>query len=59
MKWDQCEGDSEPSLQDDALIPHVEALTTRKNTPRVAGLGDGGQDERTEVSTTLELILDP
>ena len=44
--------------RDDTLITHVETLATWKNRPRVAGLGDRGQHERTKISTALELILD-
>ena len=58
MEWDQSEGDSEPPLQDDPLVPHVKTLASRKNTPRVTGLGNRGQHERTKVTTALELILD-
>ena len=58
MKWHQTESDGEPPPKDDPLIPHVKTLASRKNTPRVARLGDSGQHEGTEVSTTFELILD-
>lgn len=58
MEWYQGEGDSEPPLEDDTLIPHVKTLATWENRSRVTGLGDRGQHERTEVSTALELILD-
>lgn len=58
VEWDQSEGDSKPPLQDDTLVPHVKTLATWKNSPRVAGLGDGGQYERTKISAALELILD-
>lgn len=58
MEWNQSEGNGEPPLQDDTLIPHVRTLATWKDTPRVTSLGDGGQNERSEVSTTFKLILD-
>ena len=58
MEWDQGEGDSKPPLEDDALVTHVKTLATWKNRPRIAGLGDRGQHERTKISTALELILD-
>jgi len=58
VKWHQGESNDEPPVQDDTLIPHVGTLATRKDSPRVTSLGDCGQDERTEVSTTFELILD-
>ena len=58
LKWHQRERDNEPPLEDDTLVPHVKALATWENSPRITGLGDRGQHERTEISTTLELILD-
>ena len=58
VKWHQRESDGEPPPQDDTLVPHVEALAAGENAPRVTGLRDRGQHERTEVSTALELILD-
>lgn len=58
VKWHQGEGDREPSSQDNAFIPHVRTLATWKDAPRVAGLRNRSQYERTEVSTTPELILD-
>ena len=58
VEWDQSEGDSEPPLEDDTFVPHVKTLATWEDSPRVAGLGDCGQHERTEISAALELILD-
>ena len=54
----QREGDGEPPAEDDALVPHVKTLATRKDGPRVTGLGDGGQHERAVVSAAHELVLD-
>ena len=58
VKWHQRESDGEPPSQDDTLVPHVKTLAAGENAPRVTGLRDRGQHERTEVSTALELILD-
>ena len=58
VEWDQSEGDSEPPLEDDTFVPHVKTFATWEDSPRVAGLGDRGQHERTEISAALELILD-
>ena len=58
VEWHQSEGDREPPLQDDTFVPHVKALTTRKDAPCVARLGNCCQHEGTEVPAALELILD-
>jgi hypothetical protein len=57
VHWDKREGNSIPSLKDDALEPQVWALAAREDAAGVACLADGGFDKWTEVTTATEFVL--
>jgi hypothetical protein len=48
-----------PTAKPLALEFEVRKFASRKDTPRIARLGDGCLDERAEVPTALQLVLNP
>jgi hypothetical protein len=57
LNGNKGEGDGVPALKNHLVETHIAAFTTGESAASVAGLRNGGFNERREIAAAMELIL--